>query len=247
MSTRAITCTLVTALSATVLSVALSLRGPGGPETGSSSPAPTAPVAAALSSGPTPVPASRSVPSAMPASTDTASPGRADDPPGIYGADPELTATIEGAVARFRSVGLELPELRIYAHSAGEGCRGHSGRFTHGPAGSRVDLCNRSEYTILHELAHVWEHHNMSDATRQEFLDRAGLEAWSDPELDWAERGIEAAAQTIAWGLLDVPIARPETFDEEIHLFELLTGITSPRLPGEVGSGSMPPSTSSGV
>ena len=44
--------------------------------------------------------------------------------PGIYGADPELTAVIESSIGRFDSVGLTLPDLRIYYHSDPSGCPG---------------------------------------------------------------------------------------------------------------------------
>ena len=45
------------------------------------------------------------------------------DPPGIYGADTELTAMIQATIARFNDSGLALPPLRIYAH-AGTDARG---------------------------------------------------------------------------------------------------------------------------
>lgn len=156
----------------------------------------------------------------------------APDAPGIYGADAELTAEIESAMARFDSAGLTLPELRIYAHATNEGCQGHIGLFNGDQSGNRIDLCVRTEYLILHELAHAWEHHFMTESTREAFLDHTGLTTWNHIETDWDERGIEAAAQAIAWGLLDTPITNADAFPEELHQFELLTGIASPRVAG---------------
>lgn len=156
------------------------------------------------------------------------------DAPGIYGADPELTTVIEAAMERFNTAGLTLPPLRIYTHPTSEPCQGNTGLFNGDGSETRIDLCSRGTYLILHELAHAWEYHTISDTTRQVFLNHTGLEAWNTIDLDWEDRGIEAAAQVIAWGLLDTPITKPATFGEQLHQFELLTGINSPRLPQTV-------------
>lgn len=154
------------------------------------------------------------------------------DPPGIYGADAEFAAVIESAIDRFESVGLALPDLRIYYHSDSAGCPGATAQFNQDGSGTRVDLCTQVVYTLLHELAHAWEHHTMSDATRQAYLDYTGLTTWADPEVEWEDRGAESAATTIAWGLLKIPITNPAAFVDEMHAFELLTGIASPRIDG---------------
>jgi hypothetical protein len=154
-----------------------------------------------------------------------------EDAHGIYGADPELTAVVEAAIDRFNTTGLALPPLRIYTYRTTDGCQSNSGLFNGDGSATRIDLCTRGNYLILHELAHAWEHHTLSDTTRQAFLDRTGLGGWNDSNLDWEDRGIEAAAQVIAWGLLDTPITNAEAFGEELQQFKLLTGINSPRLP----------------
>ena len=154
------------------------------------------------------------------------------DPPGIYGADPEFAAVIESAIDRFDGVGLTLPDLRIYYHSDPSGCPGACALFNLDGSGTRVDLCTQVTYTLLHELAHAWEHHTMSDATRQAYLEHTGLPTWADPDVDWDDRGIESAATTIAWGLLETPITNPAAFVDELSRFELLTGIASPRTDG---------------
>jgi hypothetical protein len=46
----------------------------------------------------------------------------------------------------------------------------------------------------------------MSDATRQAYLDYTGLTTLADPDVEWEDRGVESAATTIAWGLLEIPI-----------------------------------------
>ncbi|MDJ0923747.1 MAG: hypothetical protein QNJ77_04220 [Acidimicrobiia bacterium] len=159
-----------------------------------------------------------------------AKPGEALDPAGIYGAGPEFTVVIEAAIDRFDTAGLTLPELRIYAHNNRDGCLGMDGLFNRDGTGTRVDLCTQVNYTLLHELAHAWEYHTMDDVTRHAYVEHTGLPTWADPESDWEDRGIEAAATAIAWGLLDIPIANTERFTDELYEFELLTGRTSPRL-----------------
>lgn len=155
------------------------------------------------------------------------------DPPGIYGADDAFAALIERSIDRFENAGLRLPPLRIYAHDATDACGGHTGQFGHDGDERRIDLCAGSSHTaiVLHELAHAWEHHNVSEATRQAFLDATGL-VWYDANLPWRERGIERLATTIAWGLLDTGLSedRVEESADLIGLFELLTGRATPRL-----------------
>jgi hypothetical protein len=154
------------------------------------------------------------------------------DPSGIYGADAELEALIEAAIELYQTAGLIVPALRIYAHDTSDGCRGMSGLYSQEPPVDRIDLCTRLQATVLHELAHAWEHHSMSEDTRQAFLEHTGLKAWqSYGDVEWEDRGIERAAQIIAWGLMDIQITNTERFLEELYRFELLTGIPSPRLP----------------
>lgn len=169
--------------------------------------------------------------------TVTAKQVEATDPSGIYGADPEFAATIESAIDRFSSAGLDLPELRIYYHSDPSGCPGATAQFNQDGSGTRIDLCTQVTYTLLHELAHAWEHHSMDDSTRQAYLEHAGLNAWADPNVDWVDRGVESAATSIAWGLLETPITNPAAFPDELRSFELLTGTASPRLQSNCGRG----------
>ena len=56
------------------------------------------------------------------------------------------------------------------------------------------------EETILHEIAHAWAAHNLSDDQRQAFVDLRGLDTWFG-DAPWHERGSEQAAVIIAWGL----------------------------------------------
>jgi hypothetical protein len=149
----------------------------------------------------------------------------------IHGGDQTQVQTIEWAQRRYRAAGLEgMPSLDIYLHATDAGCRGNLGFHKDG----RIDLCTAessepyARKTALHEMAHAWTDANVSAETREAFLGLRGLSAWNDWDLPWKERGTEAAAEVVAWGLGEDGI-RPlmlgavETPDL-IAAYELLTG-----------------------
>lgn len=81
----------------------------------------------------------------------------------------------------------------------------------------------------LHEYAHVWMYDRLDDAMRQAFLERVGLDVWRSAEVFWPERGVEVAAETIAWGLAGEDLAEylidpPPSCEELTARYELLTG-----------------------
>lgn len=81
----------------------------------------------------------------------------------------------------------------------------------------------------LHEMAHIWMLDHLTDETRAEFNDMAGLTVWRGPEAVWRERGVEHAAFTLAWGLAGTvdaryPILPPPECDDLAARYELLTG-----------------------
>jgi hypothetical protein len=55
----------------------------------------------------------------------------------------------------------------------------------------------------LHELAHVWMYDHLDARDQRAFLERVGLASWRDASVFWPERGVEVAAETIAWGLAE--------------------------------------------
>jgi hypothetical protein len=151
--------------------------------------------------------------------------------PGIYGADHQFEIEIEDAMDRFEAAGLELPPLRIFAHADKRGCEGHLGIYGQYGQRDRIDLCTHVEFYILHELGHAWEQHNVTDDVRAAILEETGLTVWHDRDLPWLDSGAEIAANTIAFGLLDLPMDEAETaaFTPQLERFRLLTGANSPR------------------
>jgi hypothetical protein len=53
----------------------------------------------------------------------------------------------------------------------------------------------------LHELAQMWMYDHLDAIDRLVFVRRAGLDGWRDTDVLWPRRGVEVAAETIAWGL----------------------------------------------
>ena len=81
----------------------------------------------------------------------------------------------------------------------------------------------------LHEFAHVWMYDQLDDSTRRVFLQRVGLDVWRSVEVFWPERGVEVAAETMAWGLAGDGLAEylvqpPPSCEELTARYELLTG-----------------------
>ena len=158
----------------------------------------------------------------------------------VYGSDERSLEQIAYAEAAFQAAGLELPNLEIHVHENFTGCDGWAGLFNRDGSGTRVDLCSGTQFTVLHEFAHAWEYHHVDDATRNQFLELHGLDAWRGRQLPWAQRGTEVAAETIARGLLDRPL--PPWQCEEAQVldagFALLTSHRSPRFAQAIGGES---------
>lgn len=150
----------------------------------------------------------------------------------VVDATPAQEQRLNQAVTRFDSIGLQLPELEVRFVSTEESCRGHDGLFDPTVSPWRITFCSDLDYVYEHELAHAWERANLTDDKRQAFLDERSLAVWSDRNVPWRERGVEAAAFIIQQGLLERPLPAALSSERRSRLvaFELLTGRASPRL-----------------
>lgn len=121
----------------------------------------------------------------------------------VHGDSPELLADAEWAVGRFAAAGLELPGGELHLHDDRADCAAPDGRLRNGymsggPGGFELHVCtNRS--VLLHELAHLWDNHAMTDELRTALMDLRGLETWNHDL--WNQAGGEHLASIIAWGL----------------------------------------------
>ena len=171
----------------------------------------------------------------------------------MFNSTPALEEVFVWAANRFAEAGLAPPivtEVAFYDRRL-DMCTGING-FT---LGTTLSLCfvegstigNSAEYTdwtlarstTLHELGHVW----MSARGRggpvppevtERFTEQAGLPTWADNAHVWQDRGVELAASTIAWALMDEPVVHPDFADrfrcsELGDLFTTLTGKPVPK------------------
>ena len=149
----------------------------------------------------------------------------------ILGADGEHRRQISWAFERFRAAGLDdLPPLEVHLHPARDDCKGRLGSYRAG----RIELCTMDSSDpyerkfALHEMAHAWTEANLDQALEARFMRLRGVLGWNDPGLAWKERGIEQAAEIIAWGLgegeIQPLLPAPAETQELIDAYVLLTG-----------------------
>jgi hypothetical protein len=148
----------------------------------------------------------------------------------IHGASAAEERTIDWALRRYRTAGLDgMPALEVFLHGSNDGCNGGIGLHFVG----RIDLCTRESSEpyqrkfALHEMAHAWTEANVDPALLERFMQDRGIAAWNDRSDPWKDRGTEQAAEIITWGLGEGAIAPllPETTDPETlaRLYRLLT------------------------
>ncbi len=142
---------------------------------------------------------------------------------------------------RFSLVGFELPVVDVAFHDDTEPCGGHTGRFRGDSKHRQIEVCvpDRGTFashlqrqrTLVHELAHAWDHANLDRRDRAELLGILDASDWYAPEFEWEERGVERFAETIVWGLYD-QLRRPTLIDVpcgELHAdFRAITGFAAP-------------------
>lgn len=132
------------------------------------------------------------------------------DEPGESGANAltsEQRELVDWVRTQFGRVGLVLPDVEIAFHAGTEACRGGHGRFR-GPL-RRVDICTPAtgpsskesfrRRTIVHEMAHAWDHDKLVDSERASLLDVLGADVWHDDDIPWGDRGAERFAEAVVW------------------------------------------------
>jgi hypothetical protein len=123
----------------------------------------------------------------------------------VYASELELVESVHWALERFAAADLDLPHVEVWMHSERWGCQGSdiepkAGYYVR-RNGTHVIFSCGPRFILLHELAHVWDHHTLSADIRDAFLEERGLESWGGGE--WRLRGAEHLANVIAWGLDD--------------------------------------------
>lgn len=157
----------------------------------------------------------------------------------VHNGPPEANDLVRWGISRFPAARLTAPTVASVAFSeeahqaqcAGD-LRGLA--LKAGPS-SRIYLCYAEDGTsppfarelLLHELAHVWMWENLDQPTQQRFIDRFDLPTWDVTDVPRDKRGIEQAADVIAWGLADEPsrnsLLANRSCADRAEAFKLLT------------------------
>lgn len=149
----------------------------------------------------------------------------------VSGGTAEQREIAAWALQRFEDADMDVPTLDIHLHQDLAECQGNRGVYNSGS--QRIDVCVNERNVVLHEIAHAWNHQNLSESQRSEYVSFGGFGSWNDSDTPWFEKGSEDAADTIAWALLDEPIT---TFSSNGPIarrdaaYLLLTGNHAPRI-----------------
>jgi hypothetical protein len=119
----------------------------------------------------------------------------------IVSDSPDQIAAIETSRAKFADAGWPLDNLEIRPDDE-DGCGGNAGVRYIEEGYDVVEICTPAEWTLLHELGHVWAARYLDEEERAEWVELRGLEAWSGGD-KWEERGTEQLADIVAFGLFD--------------------------------------------
>jgi hypothetical protein len=161
----------------------------------------------------------------------------------VFNGTPGLEGLITWAFDQFRAHGMGATEVRrvTFHDNQVDRCEGVTGLIL----GDAVTLCFDStaacldgdcttwqawaRKTALHELAHAWMDQHLTPGTIERFQAATSMPTWSGAEHPWGDRGVELAAETIAWAMMDEPVqVNPKlglhSCDELARYYEILTG-----------------------
>jgi hypothetical protein len=164
----------------------------------------------------------------------------------IYNGTPALNDALAWGLQRFAEAGLEVPEVASATFTVqSDFCDDIRAHYLRTEVGVELEFCMDEQSAcrdedcneilpgwsavVLHEIAHAWLDTHLDVIDIERFLDHVGLDTWRDPDLPWEENGVEHAADTIAWGLMDrdvqmLRIGQP-TAGQLAEGFAILTGI----------------------
>lgn len=94
---------------------------------------------------------------------------------------PDEIAAISSALDQFSNAGWPLGNLEIRPGDE-DGCGGNAGVRYIEDGYDVVEICTSVEWTLLHELGHVWAATYLDDDQRTEWVTMRGLDSWCDAE-----------------------------------------------------------------
>ena len=149
----------------------------------------------------------------------------------VYAETSDQVEAVAWALGRFAAAGLALPNVEVRYHSDYSGCAStdgdagtRAGYLAYGGGNFVVYLCG-TRFTLLHELAHVWDVSALTDEVRAEFLVLRDADAWSHDT--WARAGGEHLADVVAWGLQEDNVRPSRTKpNDDASLYEAYVAAT---------------------
>ncbi len=138
----------------------------------------------------------------------------------LYNGTERLGLLIDSAILRFTDAGMSEPRVGSVTFEPSRSCARRTGRVIHADGQRKVficifesDLCPNSEecdlpsssvrFAVLHELGHTWILDRVTSETETRLLELSDRETWQGTDVPWADRGVEYAADVIAWGLIE--------------------------------------------
>ena len=122
----------------------------------------------------------------------------------IYAKTAEQIELALWGIELYEAHGFDLPHVEEWMGNTPADCVHPSGRRVRGFATWRDDQAILfhcyDRFTLLHELAHVYDRHDVTEAQRDEFLEHRHLVDWQDVG-NWGASGEEHFANVLAWGL----------------------------------------------
>jgi hypothetical protein len=138
----------------------------------------------------------------------------------LFNGTERLGLLIDAAILRFTDAGMSEPRVGSVTFEPSRSCARRTGRVIHADGQRKVficvfegDLCPNSEecdlpsssvrFAVLHELGHTWILDHVTSETQTRLLELSDRETWQGTDVPWADRGVEFAADVIAWGLIE--------------------------------------------
>ena len=162
----------------------------------------------------------------------------------VYNGTLGLESLITWSFAQFRAHGLGTPNVRrvTFHNNQIDKCEHFTGMiltdavtlcFDSATAACQDQDCTTwapwAKQTALHELAHAWMDEHLTPEVIDQFQTATAMPTWSSPKHPWGQRGVELAAETIAWATSNQPVqVNPKlgyhTCDQLTRYYQILTG-----------------------
>ena len=129
----------------------------------------------------------------------------------VYNGSPALEQLVMWGFARYGEAGLGIPPVDkvTFLSATTDACRHVAGLALGTEITLCVDTTSQSQLvmkaTLLHELGHAWMTQAMDQADRERFTRASGKPTWASTSSPWGDRGVELAASTLSWALMDQP------------------------------------------